>query len=62
MLPTKLRFELFDRLSIKTMRYVQSIPRKSATGLVRTIYDMIAEDFFLNGWVARQPVIYPAAT
>jgi hypothetical protein len=49
MLPTKLRFELFDRLSIKTMRYVQSVPRKSATGLVRKIYDMIAEDFFLNG-------------
>jgi len=44
-----LRFELFDRLSVKTMRYVQSVPRKSATGLVRTIYDMIAEDFFLNG-------------
>lgn len=49
MLPTRLRFELFDRLSIKTMRYVHSIPRKSATGLLRTIYDMIAEDFFLNG-------------
>jgi hypothetical protein len=49
MLPSRLRFELFDRLSIKTMRYVQSVPRNSASGLVRTIYDMIAEDFFLNG-------------
>jgi AhpD family alkylhydroperoxidase len=49
MLPAKLRFELFDRLSIKTMRYVQAVSRRSATGLVRTIYDMIAEDFFLNG-------------
>jgi hypothetical protein len=49
MLPTQLRFALFDSLSIKTMRYVQSVPRKSATGIVREIYTMIAEDFFLNG-------------
>ena len=49
MLPTKLRFKLFDRLSIKTMRYVQSVPGKSASGYVRNIYDMIAEDFFMNG-------------
>lgn len=49
MLPKKLRFELFDRLSLKTMRYVQSVPRKSAGGFVRNIYDMITEDFFMNG-------------
>lgn len=49
MLPAKLRFELFDRMSIKTMRYVQSVPRNSATGMVRAVYGMIAEDFFLNG-------------
>ncbi len=49
MLPTQLRFALFDRLSVKTMRYVHSDPRKSATGLVREVYDMIAEDFFING-------------
>lgn len=49
MLPDKLRFELFDRLSIQTMRYVESIPRKEATGLVKEVYDMIAEDFFING-------------
>ncbi len=49
MLPTELRFELFDRLSTNTMRYVESVPRKAATGLVRTVYDMIAQDFFLNG-------------
>lgn len=49
MLPNKLRFELFDRLSIKTMRYVQRVPRKSASDFVLNIYDMIAEDFFMNG-------------
>jgi len=49
MLPAELRFELFDRLSVKTMRYVESVPRKKAQGLVRQVYDMIAEDFFING-------------
>jgi hypothetical protein len=49
MLPQKLRFELFDRLSVQTMRYVKSIPRKEAKGLVKEVYDMIADDFFING-------------
>jgi hypothetical protein len=49
MLPQKLRFELFDRMSVKTMRYIQSVPNNSATGLVRRVYDQIAEDFFING-------------
>lgn len=49
MLPEKLRFELFDRLSIQTMRYVKSVPRREASGLVKEVYDMIAEDFFING-------------
>jgi hypothetical protein len=49
MLPTKLRAELFERLSIKTMRYVSAIPSHKAEGLVARIYDMIAEDFFING-------------
>ena len=49
MLPMKLRAELFERLSVKTMRYVRAIPRHKAEGLVARIYDMIAEDFFING-------------
>lgn len=49
MLPSKLRYELFDRMSVKTMRYVKPVPRKKANGLVRQVYDMIAEDFFVNG-------------
>ncbi len=49
MLPEKIRFELFERMSLKTMRYVESVPHKSADGLVRQVYDMIAEDFFING-------------
>ena len=49
MLPEKIRFDLFDRLSTKTMRYVHAVPRHKATGLVKQVYDMIAEDFFING-------------
>lgn len=49
MLPEKLRYNLFDHLSLKTMRYVNAVPRRAATGLVAEVYDMIAEDFFING-------------
>ena len=49
MLPAKVRFELIDRMSVKTMRYVHAVPRAHANGMVARIYDMIAEDFFING-------------
>jgi AhpD family alkylhydroperoxidase len=49
MLPKKFRFWLFETLSLKTMRYVHAIPRRKATGLVAEVYDMIEEDFFING-------------
>ena len=49
MLPKTLRFWLFDTLSIKTMRYVRSVPTRKAKGLVARVYQMIAEDFFING-------------
>jgi hypothetical protein len=49
MLPKKFRFWLFETLSLKTMRYVHAIPRRRATGLVAQVYNMIEEDFFING-------------
>jgi hypothetical protein len=49
MLPKNLRFRLFEILSLKTMRYVHAIPRRKATGLVAQVYNMIEEDFFING-------------
>jgi Carboxymuconolactone decarboxylase family len=49
MLPKPVRFWLFETLSLKTMRYVQAIPRRKATGLVAQVYNMIEEDFFING-------------
>jgi hypothetical protein len=49
MLPKTVRFWLFETLSLRTMRYVHAIPRRKATGLVAQVYDMIEEDFFING-------------
>jgi AhpD family alkylhydroperoxidase len=49
MLPKRLRENLFEKASVKTMRYVSAVPVRSATGLVRRTYEMIAEDFFVNG-------------
>jgi len=49
MLPSKLRFWLFDTLSVKTMRYVSAVPTRQAEGLTKKVYDMIRDDFFKNG-------------
>lgn len=49
MLPSNLRYWLFDTLSVKTMRYVSAVPTREATGLTKRVYDMIREDFFKNG-------------
>jgi len=49
LLPKTLRFRLFDTLSVKTMRYLKSVPRHKAQGKVAEVYDQIAEDFFVNG-------------
>ena len=49
LLPEKIRFKLFDRLSLKTMRYVHAVSRRDAGPMVKAIYDQIAEDFFING-------------
>ena len=49
LLPEKLRFWLFDTLSVQTMRYVHAVPRRKANGIVAEIYKMIDKDFFING-------------
>lgn len=49
MLPNSLRLWLFDNLSVKTMRYVSAVPMGKATGLTKRVYEMIADDFFING-------------
>jgi len=49
MLPAKVRYWLFDTLSVQPMRYVSAVPTRDATGLTKQVYDMIQEDFFKNG-------------
>lgn len=49
MLPKRLRESLFEKASVKTMRYVDAVPVKDAAGLSRRVFKMIAEDFFVNG-------------
>jgi hypothetical protein len=49
MLPSRIRYWLFDKLSVQTMRYVSAVPTRKAKGLTKKIYDMIREDFFKNG-------------
>lgn len=49
MLPAKLRYWLFDTLSVQTMRYVTAVKNREAQGQTKEVYDMIREDFFKNG-------------
>ena len=49
LLPRKIRYWMFDTLSVQTMRYVNSIPRSKAKGIVSEVYNMLDEDFFING-------------
>jgi hypothetical protein len=49
MLPARIRYWLFDRLSVQTMRHVSAVPARKARGLTRDVYEMIRRDFFHNG-------------
>jgi AhpD family alkylhydroperoxidase len=49
MLREKIRHALFDSMSVKTMRFVRTVPTREAKGLTKQVYDMIREDFFKNG-------------
>ena len=48
-LPAKIRYWMFDKLSVQTMRYVSAVPNSKAKGLTKEVYNMIQEDFFKNG-------------
>jgi AhpD family alkylhydroperoxidase len=41
------------------MRYVTAVPTDGATGLVRRVYDMIREDFFINGSLTSRSRVPP---
>jgi hypothetical protein len=63
LLPKTLRFWLFDTLSVKTMRYLEPLPRHKASGMAAEVYAQIAEDFFVNGSLtsrSRVPNLFAA--
>ena len=63
LLPETLRFWLFDTLSVKTMRYLEPVPRRKAHGVAAEVYAQIAEDFFVNGSLtsrSRVPSLFAA--
>ena len=41
MLPSSIRYWLFDTLSVQTMRYVSAVPTREAQGLTKRVYEMI---------------------
>jgi len=49
MLPSTIRYWLFDTLSVQPMRYVSAVPTRQAQGLTKQVYAMIQRDFFKNG-------------
>ncbi|MDH5723220.1 MAG: hypothetical protein OEY94_07860 [Alphaproteobacteria bacterium] len=54
MLPETIKYRLFDYMSVQTMRYVENVPIKKATGLVKDVYDQVQKDFFINGTITSQ--------
>jgi hypothetical protein len=59
MFAAKLRFGLIERMSVLTMRYVTAVPRAKAEGLVARVYDMVAEEFFINGSLTSHSKVPP---
>ncbi len=53
LLPSGMRTEMFERMSVKNMRYVQSVPAQKAQGLAARVYEMVAQDAFTNGSITN---------
>lgn len=49
MIPKALKPRFFDALSNVTGRYVKPEPYHKADGLVKEVYDQVADEFFING-------------
>ncbi len=56
MIPKSLKPRFFDALSNVTGRYVKPAPYHRARGLVRQVYEQIADEFFINGPITTHAV------
>ena len=52
--PLATRTEMLERMSVNTMRYVRSTPTSEAEGLVRRVYEMVENEFFITGSITSQ--------
>lgn len=59
LLPSYIRERLFDTLSRKTMRYVESIPEAQSDAFTRRVYAQIRRDFFVNGSLTSRSSVPP---
>lgn len=55
--PAALRDQVFDRLSVQTMRYVEATPTGTATRLTGQVYAMVREEFFINGSITSHSAV-----
>ena len=57
MLPQEFKLRLFDRMSIKTMRYVRSLPKAQTDELGAEVLRQLEEDFFVNGSITSHSAV-----
>jgi AhpD family alkylhydroperoxidase len=59
MLPHRMKSRIFDSVSKMPIRYVRPVPFSEAQGLVRDVYDQVADEFFINGAITTHSVRPP---
>lgn len=59
MLPHNIKSRVFDTVSKMPIRYVTPVPYSAASGLVAEVYDLVADEFFINGAITTHSVRPP---
>lgn len=59
MLPHSVKSRVFDSVSKMPIRYVTPVPYSEATGLVADVYELVADEFFINGAITTHSVRPP---
>lgn len=56
MLPHSVKSRVFDSVSKMPVRYVTPVPYTKADGLVAEVYELVADEFFINGAITTHSV------
>lgn len=59
MLPHRTKAKFFDSLSRRTLRHVEPITVKAATGVVAEVYEQVTDEFFINGAITAHSLNPP---